>query len=349
MKLETQTEQFISETVTVYGLSPQIGVHALAQTVNALAAQGAVFSVCPDIAEDEEQETASGRETAGQVTDIQCEDVPDTHEPSANVSVQIAYPEYVFKSRIHKIEKLLKKACKKYNINLDAVQASANPAVQVIAVTVTGIAKAPKEEAWNRETARACKDIVFVGYAGMDGMLRITEEKEQELKTRFAPVFLKQILSYGQQIFALREIEAAKAGGAFVVRQVADGGILAALWNLALELEQGLDLDMKKINILQETIEVCEHFRLNPYQMISTGSFLAVTDNGEVLADALNNQGITAAVIGHTTDNNDKILRNGEEMRYIDRPAPDEILKLYSGGMNDGRIKKADTPVSGEA
>lgn len=106
---------------------------------------------------------------------------------------------------------------------------------------------------------------------------------------------------------------------------------------------------MKKISILQETIEVCEHFRLNPYQMISTGSFLAVTDKGEVLADALNNQGITAAVIGHTTDNNDKILRNGEEMRYIDRPAPDEILKLYSGGMNDGRIKKADTPVSGEA
>ena len=255
----------------------------------------------------------------------------------------------MFKSRIHKIEKLLKKACKKYNINLVAVQASANPAVQVIAVTVTGIAKAPKEEAWNRETARACKDIVFVGHAGMDGMLRITEEKEQELKTRFAPVFMKQIKSYGQQIFAPKEIEAAKAGGAFVVRQVADGGILAALWNLALELNQGLDLDMKKISILQETIEVCEHFRLNPYQMISTGSFLAVTDNGEVLADALNNQGITAAVIGHTTDNNDKILRNGEEMRYIDRPAPDEILKLYSGGMNDGRIKKADTPVSGEA
>lgn len=53
MKLETQTEQLISETVTVYGLSPQIGVHALAQTANALAAQGTVFSVCPDITEDE--------------------------------------------------------------------------------------------------------------------------------------------------------------------------------------------------------------------------------------------------------------------------------------------------------
>lgn len=57
-----------------------------------------------------------------------------------------------------------------------------NPAVQVIAVTVTGIAKALKEETWNRETARACKDIVFVGYAGMDGMLRITEEKNRSLR-----------------------------------------------------------------------------------------------------------------------------------------------------------------------
>ena len=103
MKLETQTEQLISETVTVYGLSPQIGVHALAQTANALAAQGTVFSVCPDITEDEETDT-----------DIKNEDMQDTHETSASVSVQIAYPEYVFKSRIHKIEKLLKKACKKY-------------------------------------------------------------------------------------------------------------------------------------------------------------------------------------------------------------------------------------------
>ena len=102
MKLETQTEQLISETVTVYGLSPQIGVHALAQTANALAAQGTVFSVCPDITEDEETDT-----------DIKNEDMQDTHETSASVSVQIAYPEYVFKSRIHKIEKVLKKALDK--------------------------------------------------------------------------------------------------------------------------------------------------------------------------------------------------------------------------------------------
>lgn len=116
---------------------------------------------------------------------------------------------------------------------LAGVQASVNPAVRAIAVTVTGIAKAPKEEAWNRETARACKDIVFAGHAGMDGMLRITEEKEQELKTRFAPVFMKQIKSYGQQIFAPKEIEAAKAGAhlSYVRSQMAGSWQHCGIWH----------------------------------------------------------------------------------------------------------------------
>lgn len=86
---------------------------------------------------------------------------------------------------------------------------------------------------------------------------------------------------------------------------------------------------MKAISILQETVEVCEHFRLNPYQLTSVGSFLMVTDRGEELCEKLVGQGIKASLLGHITDNNDKIIRNGEEIRYIDRPAPDEIFKIF--------------------
>ena len=46
--------------------------------------------------------------------------------------------------------------------------------------------------------------------------------------------------------------------------------------------------------------------------------------------DALQAAGIPAAVVGRLTDNNDKILRSGEEVQYQDRPAPDEIRKIYT-------------------
>ena len=87
--------------------------------------------------------------------------------------------------------------------------------------------------------------------------------------------------------------------------------------------------DMKKLSIKQETIEVCEHFRLNPYQLTSVGCMLMVTDKGEELADALTKEGIKASVIGRLTESNDKIISNGEEIRYVDRPAPDELKKIF--------------------
>ena len=56
---------------------------------------------------------------------------------------------------------------------------------------------------------------------------------------------------------------------------------------------------------------------------------LILTNDGEGMAEALGEAGVQATVIGRLTDNNDKIIRNGEEVRYIDRPAPDEIMKIY--------------------
>ena len=178
-------------------------------------------------------------------------------------------------------------------------------------------------------TARAGQDIVYAGWAGLEGMLRIIGEKEAELRERFTPAFIGQMKAYDSELCGLSKIAVADAMGVSVIRQVSRGGILASLWDLAKDTELGLNLDLKKIAVRQETIEVCEHFRLNPYQLASGGSFLMLTENGEALADALNQKGIQAAVIGQLTDSNDKIIHNGEDMRYIDRPAPDELMKVF--------------------
>ena len=94
--------------------------------------------------------------------------------------------------------------------------------------------------------------------------------------------------------------------------------------------EQGkvISLDLKKFPILQETIEICECYRLNPYQLRSEGCFLIVTDEESRVERLLAEQGIRGTVIGEIANNNDKIIRNGEDIRYIDRPAPDELAKI---------------------
>ena len=39
--------------------------------------------------------------------------------------------------------------------------------------------------------------------------------------------------------------------------------------------------------------------------------------------------GIRAAILGKTTTDAARVITNGEEERFLDRPSPDELLKIY--------------------
>lgn len=256
------------------------------------------------------------------------------HAGSAEIRIEI--PADMDKSRMHSIRNHIAKAMEKLeteDFQLEEIHIAGEKcaALRVPQIVITAAGETDQKEriADALLTARAGQDIVYAGWAGLEGMLRIIGEKEAELRERFTPAFIGQMKAYDSELCGLSKIAVADAMGVSVIRQVSRGGILASLWDLAKDTELGLNLDLKKIAVRQETIEVCEHFRLNPYQLASGGSFLMLTENGEALADALNQKGIQAAVIGQLTDSNDKIIHNGEDMRYIDRPAPDELMKVF--------------------
>ena len=256
------------------------------------------------------------------------------HTGSAEIRIEI--PADIDKSRMHSIRNHIAKAMEKLeteDFQLEELHITGEKcaALRVPQIVITAAGETDQKEriADALMTARAGQDIVYAGWAGLEGMLRIIGEKEAELRERFTPAFIGQMKAYDSELCGLSKIAVADAMGVSVIRQVSRGGILASLWDLAKDTELGLNLDLKKIAVRQETIEVCEHFRLNPYQLASGGSFLMLTENGEALADALNQKGIQAAVIGQLTDSNDKVIYNGEDMRYIDRPAPDELMKVF--------------------
>ncbi|MEE0072251.1 MAG: AIR synthase-related protein [Lachnospiraceae bacterium] len=256
------------------------------------------------------------------------------HAGTAEIRIEI--PADMDKSRMHSIRNHIAKAMEKLeteDFQLEELHIAGEKcaALRVPQIVITAAGEIDHKEriADALLTARAGQDIVYAGWAGLEGMIRIIGEKEAELRERFTPAFIGQMKAYDSELCGLSKIAVADAMGVSVIRQVSRGGILASLWDLAKDTELGLNLDLKKIAVRQETIEVCEHFRLNPYQLASGGSFLMLTENGEALADALNQKGIQAAVIGQLTDSNDKIIHNGEDMRYIDRPAPDELMKVF--------------------
>lgn len=117
-----------------------------------------------------------------------------------------------------------------------------------------------------------------------------------------------------------------KSGGC-TMHDISEGGVFAALWEMAEGAGVGLTIDMKKLPLRQETVEVCEFCNVNPYELRSGGSLIIASPEGTTVVEALAAEGIPAVIVGRFTDSNERLILNEDEVRYMDRPQRDEIYK----------------------
>ena len=103
--------------------------------------------------------------------------------------------------------------------------------------------------------------------------------------------------------------------------------LLAALWEMAEEEKIGFEIAMGSISLKQETVEICEYYRLNPYQLTSAGSYLILTDEADQVIEVLEKAGARAVRLGVAKAQNARVITSKEEIRYLDRPAPDELAR----------------------
>ena len=149
-----------------------------------------------------------------------------------------------------------------------------------------------------------------------------------DLLLRLPDYMIRQSEGFKDQISVQNDARLAIGKGADYLHDVSMGGIFGALWELAERIGCGLEVDLKSIPIRQETIEITNYLGFNPYFMVSGGALLIFAHDGKRVVGALNEAGIEATVIGKTTGKRDRIIRNDDEVRYLDKPQADEILKI---------------------
>ncbi|MCR4903639.1 MAG: hydrogenase maturation factor [Butyrivibrio sp.] len=195
----------------------------------------------------------------------------------------------------------------------------------VVTASVTGMVQ---QDFFARTTqAVSGDDIVMVGTAGAIGAAALSCAKGHELISRYPAHMIEDAKKFYR--YAIMESEAAVAikSGVRAMHDISYGGVFAALWELAEGAGTGLEADLKKIPIRQETIEISEFFEVNPYQLITGGMLIAVSD-GEMLVENFAKSGIEASVIGRLQAGNDRVLINDDEKRFLELPQADEIHKV---------------------
>lgn len=244
--------------------------------------------------------------------------------------ITILLPENVEEAELKKMMADIEATCEKLNIDVLGGHTEVTNAVLQPLISVTGVAKMKKSQVATLRDIEPDLDLVVTKWVGLEATTIIAKEKEEQLKGVFAPGFVKTAKEFDQYLSVMPESRIAMEHHVSAMHDITEGGIFGALWEMAAGAGLGVEVDLKKIPIRQETVEICEVFHVNPYLIMSSGSMLIATKDGNGLVDKLKKEGIHSAVIGRTNSTNDRIIRNGEEVRYLDKPQTDELYKVIN-------------------
>lgn len=257
-----------------------------------------------------------------------CNDVACSGAKPIGVSATILLPTSFNEEALRALMKDIDMACETCGVDIISGHTEVSRVVNEPLVVITAMGTVQKKKLIHSSGMRPGMDIVATKWIGLEGTAILANEKEDMLCTRYAKPFIENAKTFGNFISILPEAAVAVKSGASAMHDVSEGGIFGALWEFAESAGVGLEIDLKKIPIRQETVEICEFFDVNPYKILSGGSLLIATEDGNGLVIELQKADIPAVIIGKATDSKDRVLINEEERRFLETTQTDELYHV---------------------
>lgn len=259
---------------------------------------------------------------------VTANDLASSGAEPVGLIVTALFPPSIKEKQIKEIMQQMNIECGKLSIMVLGGHTEVTAAVNQTILSVTGIGKVQEEKLILSRNARPGQDIVITKHIGLEGTGIIAKEKEEELRQWFSASFIEEAKACMEDISVVPEGLAAR-DYVSSMHDITEGGIYGALWEISKASNVGLEVTIENIPIKQHTIEICERYNLNPYQLISSGSMLMTTDNGQQLVEILKQKGIKGTIIGHTTDSRDKLIYRQGKAGNLEAPKQDELYKIY--------------------
>lgn len=169
--------------------------------------------------------------------------------------------------------------------------------------------------------------VVMAGYAALEATAVLISEKQESLSGRLAASYLAQGLKKASRTDVREAARIAAQAGA-LAKIAGEGGVFGALWEIGEYFDCGMDIILRDILLLQETIEVCEILDVNPYLLASGGCLLAVTGDAQALLARYRDAGIAAAAIGILKEGRDRVIHNEWEERFLEPFRAEELYRV---------------------
>ncbi|MEM1588880.1 MAG: AIR synthase family protein [Candidatus Bathyarchaeia archaeon] len=179
--------------------------------------------------------------------------------------------------------------------------------------------------------ARPGDKLILTKSAGIEGTaILATERHDLLLRMGFDSSLLKSAQKFFEKISVVEEaLIAFKTCGVNAMHDPTEGGVLGGVHEMADASKLGVKIFEDKVPIAEETLEICNFFRINPLQLISSGALLIASKNeqAEEVLKELGRNNIEASIIGEFLASKKQRLLIGRDgdTKPLPRPESDHL------------------------
>ncbi len=192
------------------------------------------------------------------------------------------------------------------------------------------------------EMARGGNDIILTKGVAVETTAVLTRAFPRTIRKVLGTRLFELALHYLQKASTVKDaLTAASVGvhgdGVTSMHDATEGGVVAAILELASASGLGAELDITDISISEETRQICKFFRIDPLTSLSEGTLIIASRphrTAKVLS-ALKSEGISSQVIGRLTSKSHTVYAKTKRGRIrVKYPKHDPYWRAYSEGIS---------------
>jgi hydrogenase expression/formation protein HypE len=226
-------------------------------------------------------------------------------------------------------------ACNKLDISVIGGHTEITSSLDRVIVVVTMVGEVEHGHLVTPRGAQPGNSLLLTKGIPIEATALIAREASSLLVDEFTPDELELAVNflYEPGISILNDARIAQsAGGVTAMHDPTEGGLAAALWELADASQVSIVVNPDAIPVPVISSRICRVLDIDPLAAIASGALLLSVEanRAEIIQSALEKAGILCAQIGHVEPPPVRVFQaSGSSRELLQRPERDAITKLY--------------------
>ncbi len=269
--------------------------------------------------------TAAVEEIGRLAIHISCNDIASNGVEPVGIMLTVMLPKGTVREDVEKIMSQAGQVAGELNVEIVGGHTEITTAVSQPVIVSTAFGRKLNK---GKETPKIMADdvIIMTKSAGIEGMGIIASDLKERLEF-LNDNEISRAKAFLEEVSVVKEGVAAGKVGVCQMHDITEGGVLGAVWEMCQVGQLGAHIEEAKISIHDITRKTCDHFKIDPLRLISSGCMLIIARPEKELSihHALEAIGVSSVTIGKMMEAKDGILLDGAK---IAPPAGDEIYKV---------------------